>query len=56
MLQMPLPIAPEPPPRATRAISPAEEAALSGAVGGIADDPLREALLALGRTVAGSRR
>ena len=56
MLQMPLPVAPEPPPRATRALSPAEEAALSSTVGGIADDPLREALLALGRTVAGSRR
>ena len=56
MLQMPLPVAPEPPPRVARALSRAKEAALSGAVGGIADDPLREALLALGRTVAGSRR
>jgi hypothetical protein len=53
---MPLPVAPEPPPRVARALSPAEEAALSGAVGGIANDPLREALLALGRTVTGSRR
>ena len=56
ILQMPLPVAPEPPPRAKRALSAAEEAALSSTVGEITDDPLREALLALGRTVAGSRR
>jgi hypothetical protein len=37
-------------------LTPAEEAALAEQVAGVAPDPLREALLALGRTVAGSRR
>ena len=56
LLQMPMPAAAEPPPRPLRPLDPAEEEALAGAVHSIASDPLRTALLALGRAVAGSRR
>lgn len=56
LLQMPLPSSAEATPAPQRALTPAEEAALAEQVAGVAPDPLREALLALGRTVAGSRR
>ena len=56
LLQMPLPVAAEPPPCPVRPLDPAEEEALVRDVHVIASDPLRTALLALGRTVAGSRR
>ena len=56
LLQMPLPVAAEPPRRPVRRLDAAEEAALARDVHVIDSDPLRVALLALGRTVAGSRR
>lgn len=56
LLQMPLPTTPEPAPAALAPLAPAAEAALARDVHSIASDPLREAVLALGRTVAGSRR
>ena len=56
LLQMPMPVAAPPPRRFVRPLDAAEEEALAGAVHTIASDPLRAALLALGRTVAGSGR
>ena len=53
LLQMPF--KPPPPPREVqpRRLRPEEEAALVGAVGGVGDAELREALLTLGRAVRG---
>jgi hypothetical protein len=56
LLQMPLPPARTAHPPPLRALVPGEEAALAAGVAAVVDDPLRAALLALGRTVRGSRR
>lgn len=56
LLQMPLPPTTRSLPPAVRVLAPDEEAALAAEITGVADDPLRAALLALGRTVSGSRR
>ncbi|MGD9508583.1 MAG: DUF721 domain-containing protein [Geminicoccaceae bacterium] len=56
LLQMPLPVVAAPARPAMRPLDAAEEAALAHDVHSIASDPLRTALLALGRTVTGSRR
>ena len=51
LLQMPLPPPAPPPPAAPAPISPQAEASLVAGVGDVADEGLRSALLALGRTV-----
>ena len=56
LLQMPLPPVPVVQPPRPRVLAPSEEAALAAGVTVVTDDPLRAALLALGRTVSGSRR
>ena len=56
LVQMPLPAVPPPPPPRLRAVSAPEEAALAEGVAEVADAALREALLALGRTVRAARR
>lgn len=56
LLQMPLPPVPVVQPPRPRVLASSEEAALAAGVTVITDDPLRAALLALGRTVSGSRR
>lgn len=56
LLQMPMPVTAPPARRAVRALDVTEEAALAQDVHSVASDPLRAALLALGRTVAGSGR
>jgi hypothetical protein len=55
LLQMPLPPTGAPPPPATRPLRPQEEATLAAGVTGVDDAGLREALLALGRTMGGTR-
>lgn len=56
LLQMPLSPAKVPRPPRLRTLAPGEEAALMAGVTAVTDDLLRAALLALGRTVSGSRR
>ncbi len=56
LVQMPLPPAPAPAPPRLRPVSSEAEARLAADVAAVADESLRDALLALGRTVAGSRR
>ncbi len=56
LLQKPLPFATRSSPPTVRELAPTEDAALAAGVTQIADDRLRGALLALGRTVRGSRR
>lgn len=56
LLQMPLPPVPMVQPPHPRVLAPGEEAALAAGVTVVSDGPLRAALLALGRTVSGSRR
>jgi hypothetical protein len=51
LLQMPLPPLVPPPPAAPAHVSPQAEASLVAGVGDVADEGLRSALLALGRTV-----
>lgn len=51
LLQMPLPPPAPPPPAAPAPVSPQAEASLAAGVGDVADEGLRSALLALGRTV-----
>lgn len=55
LLQMPLPPASAPPPPASRPLRPQEEATLTAGVAGVDDSDLRAALLALGRTMGGTR-
>jgi len=55
LLQMPLPPAAAAPPPAPRPLRPQEEAILAAGVAEVADGGLREALLALGRTMGGTR-
>jgi hypothetical protein len=54
LLQMPLPPAPPPPQPALRLLSPQAEAKLAASVIDVPDESLREALLALGRTMRGT--
>jgi hypothetical protein len=57
LLQAPPPPRPAPPPAPlVRPLSAGEEAELRAVVGGLVADPLGRALLALGRTIRGSRR
>jgi hypothetical protein len=56
LVQAPPPPRPEPPAAPPlRPLGPGEEAALVGVVGGLAAEPLGQALLALGRTIRASR-
>ena len=54
LLQMPRPPAPSPPQPALRLLSPQAEAKLAASVTDVPDESLREALLALGRTMRGT--
>ena len=56
LMQMPLPPAAVAQPPRLRSLAAGEEAALVAGVTKVSDDSLRAALLALGRTVSGSRR
>ncbi len=56
LLQMPFARMAPPLPPPHRILAPREEAALAAAVTEVTDAPLQAALLALGRTVCGSRR
>jgi hypothetical protein len=56
LVQRPLPPRKQPPTRATRPLTPAEQAALDAQLASVQDEALRQQLAALGRQLAARRR